>query len=160
MIDPKQFHDHVIEPALIHFSKTYKPSINTLAARRILLGTALCESNLTYLKQLGGGPALGLYQMEPDTHDDIWRNYVNYRDHLHEALIGFGQMSDGMISDLSYATVMARMQYWRVKEELPDANDAPGLAMYYKRHYNTDLGKADVIDALPNFQTAIEIIQE
>jgi hypothetical protein len=35
------------------------------AAGELVLGTAIVESNLTYLKQHGEGPALGLWQVEP-----------------------------------------------------------------------------------------------
>ncbi|MFT9325008.1 MAG: hypothetical protein ABF537_12850, partial [Acetobacter sp.] len=35
------------------------------AAVNLLTGTALVESGLVWLRQNGGGPALGLWQMEP-----------------------------------------------------------------------------------------------
>ena len=37
------------------------------AAEDLVLGTAAQESGLAYLRQIGGGPALGLWQIEPAT---------------------------------------------------------------------------------------------
>jgi hypothetical protein len=48
------------------------------AAEELLLGTALQESGLIYRRQLNNGPALGLFQMEPATHDDIWADFLTY----------------------------------------------------------------------------------
>ena len=48
----------------------------------LLMMTAAAESNLgEYLRQING-PALGAFQMEPGTHDDIWKNYLNPKQHL------------------------------------------------------------------------------
>jgi len=39
-------------------------------AEELLMLTAACESNLGhYFKQLGNGPALGIFQVEPATYD-------------------------------------------------------------------------------------------
>lgn len=45
-----------------------------LAAEELLFGTAIQESLLIHRQQLGGGPALGLFQMETATHN--WNNYL------------------------------------------------------------------------------------
>ena len=46
-------------------------------AENLLMGTAAQESALgEYIRQLGNGPALGIFQMEPETFDDIVRNYL------------------------------------------------------------------------------------
>ena len=52
-------------------------------AENLLMGTAAQESALgEYIRQLGNGPALGIFQMEPETFDDIVRNYLSYRPDL------------------------------------------------------------------------------
>ena len=44
-------------------------------AVNLLMGTAAQESHLgKYRKQIGGGPALGIFQMEPATFNDIVNN--------------------------------------------------------------------------------------
>ena len=49
------------------------------SAVNLLLGTAAQESHMgTYLTQIKG-PALSIYQIEPKTHADIWKNYLSYR---------------------------------------------------------------------------------
>lgn len=50
-----------------------------LASEKLLLGTAIQESLLIHRQQLGGGPALGLFQMETATHDDCWNNFLKFR---------------------------------------------------------------------------------
>ena len=71
----------VIRPAL------EKLSLRSLSAEELVLGTAIVESGLTYLKQHGDGPALGLWQVEPATHDDLYTNFLNYRPELGSKLM-------------------------------------------------------------------------
>lgn len=40
-----------------------------------------------------------------------------------------------------YATAMARIHYLRVAESIPKAGDIKAQANYWKKHYNTPLGK-------------------
>lgn len=143
MISVRQFRDLVIRPTLEMLGGPQ----NSEAAVRLLLATAIHESRLTYLAQISG-PALGVYQMEPATHDDIW-TYLN-RPRTGEsspwllsrvlAVVASTSDASRMVHDLRYATVMARIHYWRVPEPLPDAEDASGMAVYWKRYYNTELG--------------------
>lgn len=49
-----------------------------------------------------------------------------------------------LITDLAYATAMARLVYYRRPEPLPEAHDLDGLARYWKAHFNTDLGAGTV----------------
>ncbi|MEE9541175.1 MAG: hypothetical protein V3V85_06750, partial [Candidatus Thorarchaeota archaeon] len=54
------------------------PGASREAAVNLLLGTVYQESTIngiTHLKQVGG-PALGIYQIEPDTEHDTWENYL------------------------------------------------------------------------------------
>ena len=141
MFDIHQFRDLVIEPALDILD------LNSQAAVELLLGTALIESGLKYLKQLGNGPAVGVYQMEPRTHSDIWTNYLHYKPDLVKKVrklahrnSEFGPAQQ-MVGNLWYATAMARIHYYRVRAPLPAAGDIEAQASYWKRHYNTHLGK-------------------
>lgn len=139
MIDPGQFRSLVIRPTLQALD------LSSLAAERLLLGTAIAESGLRHLKQIRG-PALGLYQMEPATHDDLWNSYLFRKPEL-AALIG-GLVcahgpppADHLIWNLRYATAMARLLYWRRPEPLPPADDIEANAAYWLAHYNTPQGK-------------------
>ena len=71
----------VIRPALT------KINLWSRSAEELILGTAIVESGLTYLKQHGDGPALGLWQVEPATHEDLYTNFLNYRPELGSKLM-------------------------------------------------------------------------
>jgi len=142
MFDYNQFKTHVVEPTLREFG-LWSP-----AAEILLLGTVAAESNGgEFLVQHNNGPALGAYQIERNTHVDVWENYLNYRpDRLDQMRCFLGYYSrpshDRLITDLAYATIIARFIYLRVPEPLPGAHNIPGLAAYHKQHYNTPLGKS------------------
>ena len=135
------FRTVVIKPVLVEFG-----GIN-LAAEEILLGTAVQESlNFMYRSQVGGGPAKGVFQMEPLTHDDIWSNYLKYRKKLAEKAISFltSPNVDKIVeleNNDKYAAAMARIHYMRVSAPLPKAGDIVAQARYWKQYYNTPLGK-------------------
>ena len=44
---------------------------------QLMAGTALTEGRLLLRVQEGGGPARGLFQVEPETALDLYRNFVN-----------------------------------------------------------------------------------
>ena len=138
MIDKTQFALDIITPALETISD-FVPV--TDAAIRLLMGTAAQESGFgTYVRQLGGGPALGIYQMEPATHGDLWANFIQYRGRIHEHLIAglnYSEDPQRLIYDLRYATIMTRLHYYRVPQALPAADDTEGLANYWKNFYNS-----------------------
>lgn len=56
-----------IEPAL----RFLPAALNTPAQVRLVLGIGNKETQYRYLHQIGGGPALGPWQMEPATHNDL-----------------------------------------------------------------------------------------
>ncbi|MFN7507018.1 MAG: hypothetical protein ACK5Q1_15815, partial [Limnobacter sp.] len=133
--------------AICHYfyRDTILPTLKTMGmggdnVAELLLGTALVESRLTWRKQLGNGPARGLYQMEMATHDDIWNNYLSYRKSLADKVLQFktnhkANAEDELINNDLYATAMARVHYARVKEAIPDAGDTEGMANYWKKYY-------------------------
>lgn len=140
-MDINQLLHQVILPVL-DYLELPKPE----AAAELLLGTAIQESQAGhYIKQLGNGPALGIYQMEPATHDDIWTNYLAYHGTLAnmvERLRGtWPTKQQSLIYNLAYSTAMCRIHYYRVPAPLPLLGDLPAQAAYWKAHYNTRLGK-------------------
>lgn len=153
-IDPDQLRELVIRPALQCIGK------HSQAAENLVLGTMLVESSGKYLKQLGKGPALGLIQMEPATHDDIWNNYLKTRHKLRKAveeLCTSSEISEGaleLVGNLFYAAAMCRIQYLRKQPPLPAVDDAVGMAAYWKQHYNTTAGEGTLERALPYFLKA------
>ena len=115
-------------------------------AEEILLMIAAHESGLgRYLHQIGG-PALGLYGMEPATESDIWASYMDYRPGLADkiaALCGLcGPSREQLQYNPLYATVMARLKLRQCPGKLPPAYDINAMADYAKQYYNTPLGRA------------------
>ncbi len=150
MINPVHLKEHVIVPTLKYLDMYSDAAVN------LLLGTAAQESGLGhYLVQLNGGPARGIYQMEPFTSNCILRNHVKHRKSLRlkvTSLVGtHAADTDPMVSNLAYATAMARLHYMRVPFALPHADDVSGLAHYWKEHYNTHLGKGTVEEFMENY---------
>lgn len=153
MLNILQFRLNVVRPVLQEIGA------HSAAAENLVLGTALQESNLHYLRQLAEGPARGIFQMEPATHDDIWDNYLAYRRELADRVSGFlvpeRDRVEQLIWNLAYATAMCRIHYWRVPAPLPKATDVPGLAAYWKQYYNTPQGKGTEAEFTEKFETAI-----
>lgn len=131
-----QLRTHIIQPTLKHI-ELWSP-----AAEEIVLGIAIQESGLHYLKQLGTGPALGLWQMEPATHNDIWTNFLKAKKHLAAKILWPYATHDPnrMLFDLAYACAMCRVHLYRCPAALPSAGDVEGQAAYWKKWYNTPLG--------------------
>ena len=142
MMDIQQFRLYIIRPALEALG------MGGDASEELLLGTAIQESRIKYLHQLGGGPAKGLFQMEPVTHDDIWNNWLEFRTDIANDIKSWTSTvapnghphSDELIWNLMYAAMMCRIHYRRVSAPLPAAGDLPAQAAYWKKWYNTELG--------------------
>ena len=132
----------VIRPALKKL-KLWSPS-----AEELVLGTAIVESGLTYLKQHGDGPALGLWQVEPATHDDLYTNFLNYRPELGSKLIELRaaglSLDENLATNLMYGAAVCRLCYYRKPDALPEAGDIEGQAAFWKQHYNTIFGAGTV----------------
>lgn len=116
------------------------------SSERLLFGTGMLESGgLQYLRQIRG-PALGVFQMEPATLADLWKNYLAYHEEKADLLERAAPVSCRVedpicLLDMWYATVAARLQYLRFPEPLPAESDLPGLARYWKTYWNTAAGK-------------------
>lgn len=120
------------------------------AAEDLLVGTALKESGLSYLKQFPAGPALGIYQVEPETHQEFWSRYlyrrVDLRDVIDKFTVPAQPPEEQLVTNLSYATAFVRLLYYQHAEPLPEAGDVEGLAAYWKKYFNTSVGKGTVAE--------------
>lgn len=152
MINIEQFVEYIIRPTLKEMGSYSE------AAENLLIGTAVQESKLEYLHQIGG-PAISVYQIEPNTYNDMWVNYIDHRSKLSTKLrqiAGYKYRATvipatEMYGNLFYATAMCRVHYLRVREPLPVHDDVEALGAYYKKHYNTPLGKATVAQFYDNY---------
>lgn len=138
----KQLRTEIVVPVLDSLN------MNSLAAQRLVIGTGLAESNFEFLRQYPAGPAMGVYQIEIATHDDLWRNYLAYHPDMRAAverwIIPGQPRAKQLCGNLYYATAMCRIFYRRVKAPMPAADDWEGFAHYWKQYYNTYKGKGTV----------------
>lgn len=123
------------------------------------MGTAAQESHLgKYRKQIGGGPALGIFQMEPTTFHDIVNNYLRYKPELAAKIERVARVSRFKAEDIEnndlLAICMTRVHYLRVKKAIPD--NLEGWATYWKRYYNTPLGKGMAEEFIANYKRYVQ----
>ena len=151
MINVAQFRSEIVRPAL------KAADMWSEAAENLVLGTAVQESLLAWVKQRGSGPALGFYQMEPATAADICHRFLSTRASLAASLAkaawphvssapAYSHLSKQdiarlLVEDMRFATIMCRLRYWMMPQPLPAATDIDGLSNYWKRWYNTPLGR-------------------
>ncbi|NLZ40370.1 MAG: hypothetical protein GX886_03780 [Comamonadaceae bacterium] len=149
MTDADHLRREIIAPALRHIGMW------SGAAENLLLGTAAVESRMgTYLRQVGGGPALGIWQVEPATHLDCWDNWLDYRPEIARLVLDLVpriyRLPDdspvpvdpqALASCPLYCCAIARIVYRRAPEPLPAPTDWAALEAYHKRRYNTVAGK-------------------
>lgn len=134
------------------------PSINRKEAVELLMGTCAQESHLgKYRKQIGGGPALGIYQMEPATFDDIVENYLTFNPSLKSKIMEVsgvrGLKAGDLVNNDKLSTCMARVHYLRVKEAIPSSLE--GQARYWKKYYNTPLGAGTEEEYKSNYKNLV-----
>jgi len=154
-LSPIFIRDKIILPTLTKlepFGDTCAPIVE------LLIGTAAAESKLGfYLRQLNGGPALGLWQMEPETEGDIWKNYLLFRTKLSIKVSALKTFTvEEMEWNHAYACAMARIKYMRDVVPLPAAGDIEAQAHYWKRVYNTDQGGGTVKHYLECWKELVE----
>lgn len=139
--DPTQFRILVVRPALQHLN------LWSQAAENLVLGTAVHESGLKSLHQMGGGPADGFFQIEPNTHDDLFKNTLPGIPDLKQKLLSMAapwpSYEAQLTTNLLYEAAVCRLLYYRAPSSLPAEDDIDGLADYWKQFYNTPQGAGD-----------------
>ena len=113
-------------------------------AENLIYGTIAQESqNGKYRVQLGGGPAKGICQMEPNTFNDIVNNYLKYHPAIADKIKQIAKISefspDYLVNNDALSICMCRVHYLRVNEKIPSTIE--GYARYWKQYYNTPKGK-------------------
>lgn len=125
-------------------------------AVELIMGTFAQESNFKYVRQLGGGQALGYGQMEPATFNDIIANYLRYKPELMGKIMKSCGIVDfkpeQLIDNKKLMICMTRVHYLRVKEPLPSHKDIWAMGEYWKQCYNTPKGKGTVKEFVENYK--------
>ncbi len=123
----------IIAPVFEHLAG-HVPRLDSPAARRLLLGTALVESGGREIFQRGDGPAVSLFQIEMVTFRDVWDRYLAARLAFRDAVdaLAWPGIEPGLQLPVNQhlACATARIRYWMAPEPLPDAEacEAHGLA--------------------------------
>jgi hypothetical protein len=129
-------------------------NLHSNEAENLICGTIAQESVYgKYRRQLGGGPALGICQMEPDTFHDIVFNFLHYKNDLSARIMkvcGVASFDpEDLINNDRLAISMCRVHYLRVREAIP--GNLEGWARYWKKYYNTYKGKGTIEEYIKNF---------
>lgn len=142
-MDSQQLLDHIIITTLKYMGRHY----DSTNARMLILATSAVESNCGHLIKQINGPALGIWQMEPNTHNDIWVNSdalkkPRFSSHIKELMIKKSPLSvlKNLLISPMYACSIARLKYSMDKEPLPPHDDKLKIYEYYKRIFNTPAG--------------------
>ena len=119
---------------------------------KMIFETACVESNCgEYIKQING-PACGIFQIEPNTAQDIIDNYIKYRSRYKDIFdmlyIKTFTLPQNLKYNLAFSVFMCRMFYMRIKESIP--NTVEKRAEYWKKYYNTEQGKGTTTEYIRN----------
>lgn len=157
-MNPEQLLELIITPTHKYMGGNYQSD----SADLLSLCTAAIESDCGYYIKQVNGPALGPWQMEPDTHQDIWDNcdaIESTSSYFFKLIISLGvdaappcfkrevMANRDLIMSPMYACAMARLKYSMDSNPLPKVTgnrkeDEANFYDYYKRVYNTELGKS------------------
>jgi len=117
-------------------------------AAAMIYRTGMAETSYKHLSQMGDGPAIGYFQLEPETMKDIMKNYVAYRKPILESLKSLGYAEDDseyrVKSNIALQVAFCRLKYKRDPFPLPLWWNTKDQADYWKRVYNTELGKGTI----------------
>ena len=97
-------------------------------AVNLLLETMAQESAFgKYRRQIGGGPAMGIMQIEPATHADSWETFLKYRKELGNKILQVSGLTKPNVIALEnndvYSICIARVKYFRDSYPIPDTVD-------------------------------------
>tara|TARA_Y100000401_G_scaffold115007_1_gene117932 strand:- start:1110 stop:1577 length:468 start_codon:yes stop_codon:yes gene_type:complete len=121
-------------------------------AALLVYRTGMAESGFRHLEQIKG-PAVGFFQVEPDTINDTIDNYLKFRpkrlNHLVKHGLDLEEPVMSVLSSIYLQIAFCRYKYWRSPDPIP--NGLVKQAKYWKKIYNGP-GKGTVehfVDANP-----------
>ncbi|WP_062260801.1 hypothetical protein [Endozoicomonas arenosclerae] len=138
----KELRHYVVRPTLKHL-RMWSPT-----AENLLLGTAARESGLGFHLKQEHQQALGIYQISPRMHRNIWDHYLAKKSDLSSLIRGLASQREflahphlELATNLSYATAIAWMIYYRTEKPIHKVphDDIPAMGKlwhnYYHRHH-------------------------
>ena len=129
----------------------YKLDCYSDDALTLVVRTGMAESGYRALKGYGeGNPAIGFWQIEPATMNDMMRNYIAYRPKYRKTLEELGMQFEGddieisVMSNMAVQAGLCRLHYRRDPKPIPSWDDLEAQGEYWKRVYNTIKGRGTV----------------
>lgn len=165
-VNKNQLIKYVIVPTLKEIPKGYSKD----AVKALLMIFAHESKGCKHIKQIGGGPALGVSQIEPDSHDDVWReggsiwanalsmgiitesNYNRFKlerrnrnnkstEEYNAIVRKLHPSANRLMYDTRYVVFMTRQKLFMDSGKLP--SDLKEMSKYLKRVWNSNSGAAD-----------------
>jgi hypothetical protein len=139
MLEPEELRELI--------QKTLQPiNLWSPSAEELLMATCANESLLGGYRRQVGGPALGIFQMEPEDFNDIFKNYLAYHPSLLTDVCALASTQPPrpveLVTNDAFAVLLARIHYLRQPGMLPPPNDIEAIWRYYKLFFNTPGGAA------------------
>ncbi|AOS97399.1 hypothetical protein AUP74_01969 [Microbulbifer aggregans] len=127
----------VIRPTLKHL-RAWSAGMENL-----LLGTAAQESQLGFHLKQGRRHGLGIYQIQPHTHREIWDDYLIGHPALASKVRGLASQRDfldhphsELTTNLRYATAIAWLIYRAADADKVAEDDVPTMARLWHQHFH------------------------
>ncbi len=127
----------VIRPTLKQL-RAWSPGMEAL-----LLGTAAQESELGFHLKQGRRHGMGIFQILPSTHRQIWDKYLINFPPLASKVRGLASQRDflqhphaELATNLRYATAIAWLVYRAAGVEKVESGDLPRMAKLWKKHFH------------------------
>jgi hypothetical protein len=134
MIEPSAARNLYVIPALNRLG------LYSVQAERLLMGTAAVESNFVNFVQFSGGPARGMFQMEPLTFNDMLNRVLANKKHAAIKAAAFAMSTNNpptfveLTTNHLFAAAMARIKYYSIAAPIPI--DLDSQAQYWWTYYN------------------------
>jgi len=153
-MDKEQLVNLVIIPTLKEIPK----GLSAEAVQAITMIIAHESKRGNFIKQMGKGPALGLIQMEPTTHNSTWKYGDSiWKNAFHMAIITERELKEKrhplpgrLVYDIRYNVFMARQRLFMKTESLPGTPYQ--MSDYLKRFWNSTQGAADSNSYLRDYE--------
>lgn len=142
-IKASDFRAYVLNPAMDALVPAGIP--RNPVADALVFATIANESLVgTWLVQSGGGPALGLGQLEPPSETTLWAEMTT----AEKAAVSGMMTPESLLTQLPYnlklATALVRLFYWHKPFPLAAVVTTNWLWTIYRQFYNTSMGAAQM----------------
>ena len=140
----------IIHIALVPITATRHPLWSPTVETALIMVAAHESKMGKYRRQIGGGPARGIFQVEPKTLMDNYENFIDPRPTLARQIREITGIDEPDLDALTwndvYGAIHARLKLYRSPGVIP--TDTPLIAEYLKRYYNSPEGAATANDYL------------